>query len=187
MDLRLEEKAIVVTGGTAGIGRAIAAALCEEGARVVTASRSSDGPGVGEVAHVAADLFEQAGPGAMIESAVAHLGRLEGLVNNVGFAKIRRLDEVTDDDWLFMFQANVMSAIRATCAAVPHLIAGGRRLGREHRVDRRTEAVAQDARLLGREGRDARVLAPGRRDLRGRRDPLQRGDPWPDADRRLAR
>ena len=125
MDLRLEDKAIVVTGGTAGIGRAIAAALATEGARVVTASRSSDGPGVGEVAHVAADLFEPAGPGAMIEAAVAHLGRLDGLVNNVGFAAIRRLDEVTDDDWLFMFQANVMSAIRATGAALPYLREAG--------------------------------------------------------------
>ena len=57
MDLRLEDKAIVVTGGTAGIGRAIAAALAEEGASVVTSSRSAEGAGVGEVAHVSADLF----------------------------------------------------------------------------------------------------------------------------------
>ncbi len=125
MDLRLADKAIVVTGATSGIGRAIAAALAAEGARVVTASRSSDGPGVGEIAHVAADLFEPDGPGAMIESSVAQLGRLDGLVNNVGFAAIRRLDEVTDDDWLFAFQANVMSAIRATHAAVAHLLDAG--------------------------------------------------------------
>jgi len=125
MDLRLEDKAIVVTGGTAGIGRAIAAALAAEGARVVTSSRSAEGAGVGEVAHVGADLFEPAGPGAMIEAALSHLGRLDGLVNNVGFAAIRRLDEVTDDDWLFAFQANVMSAIRATRAAMPHLLAAG--------------------------------------------------------------
>ncbi|HVN62015.1 MAG TPA: SDR family oxidoreductase [Gaiellaceae bacterium] len=125
MDLRLEDKAIVVTGGTAGIGRAIAAALAEEGASVVTSSRSAEGAGVGEVAHVSADLFEPAGPGAMIEAAVARLGRLDGLVNNVGFAAIRRLDEVTDDDWLFAFQANTMSAIRATGAAVPHLLDAG--------------------------------------------------------------
>ena len=50
MDLRLEDKAIVVTGGTSGIGRAIAAGLAAEGARVVTVSRTVEGPGVGEVA-----------------------------------------------------------------------------------------------------------------------------------------
>jgi 3-oxoacyl-[acyl-carrier protein] reductase len=121
MDLGLAGKAIVVTGGSAGIGRAIAAALVEEGARVVTASRTADGPGVGEVAHVTADLFEPDGPAAMIRAAASHLRRLDGLVNNVGFAAIRRLDEVTDENWLFAFNANAMSAIRATSAAIPHL------------------------------------------------------------------
>jgi 3-oxoacyl-[acyl-carrier protein] reductase len=121
MDLRLTDKSIVVTGGSAGIGRAIAAALVEEGARVVTASRTTDGPGVGEVAHVTADLFEPDRPRAMISTAVSQLGGLDCLVNNVGFAAIRRLDEVTDENWLFAFNANAMSAIRATSAAIPHL------------------------------------------------------------------
>ncbi len=121
MDLGLAGKSIVVTGGSAGIGRAIAAALVEEGARVVTVSRTADGPGVGEIAHVTADLFEPDGPGAMIAAAAGNLGRLDGLVNNVGFAAIRRLDEVTDENWVFAFNANAMSAIRATTAAIPHL------------------------------------------------------------------
>jgi NAD(P)-dependent dehydrogenase (short-subunit alcohol dehydrogenase family) len=125
MDLRLENKAIVVTGSTSGIGRAIAAALAAEGARVVTSGRSQTGPGVGESLHVPADLFEAAGPPSVIAAAVDELGDLDGLVNNVGFAAIRTLEELTDDDWLFSFRANLMSAIWATKAALPHLQATG--------------------------------------------------------------
>ena len=125
MDLRLAGKAIVVTGATSGIGRAIAAGLAAEGAQVVTASRSAEGPGVGEVAHVAADLFEPGGPESAVESAAAQLGRLDGLVNNVGFAAIHGLEDLTDEDWLFSFRANVLSAIRATRAALPHLLVAG--------------------------------------------------------------
>jgi NAD(P)-dependent dehydrogenase (short-subunit alcohol dehydrogenase family) len=125
MDLRLREKVIVVTGATSGIGRAIGAALASEGARVVTSSRSADGPGVGEVAHVSADLFQPDGPGSVIDSTVARFGRLDGLVNNVGFAAIRSLEDLTDEDWALSFQANVLSAVRATRAAVPHLRSAG--------------------------------------------------------------
>jgi NAD(P)-dependent dehydrogenase (short-subunit alcohol dehydrogenase family) len=125
MDLRLENKAIVVTGSTSGIGRAIAEALAAEGARVVTSGRSPAGPGVGERLHVSADLFEPSGPPAVIAAAVDELGALDGLVNNVGFAAIRTLEELTDDDWFFSFRANVLSAVWATKAALPHLQPAG--------------------------------------------------------------
>ena len=120
MDLQLQDRAIVVTGATSGIGRAIAAALATEGARVVTSARSANGPGVGEIAHVPADLFEPEGAGLVIESAVGQLGRLDGLVNNVGYAVTRRFEDVTDEDWSMSFRANLLSAIRATRAALPH-------------------------------------------------------------------
>jgi 3-oxoacyl-[acyl-carrier protein] reductase len=121
MDLQLQGRAIVVTGATSGIGRAIAAALAAEGAEVVTSARSANGPGVGEVAHVSTDLFEPEGAGLVIDSAVARLGRLDGLVNNVGYAVIRRFEDLTDDDWSLSFRANLLSVVRATRAALPHL------------------------------------------------------------------
>ena len=120
MDLRLQGRAIVVTGATSGIGRAIASALAAEGARVVTAARRANGPGVGEIAHVSADLLEPAGAASIIESAVAQLGRLDGLVNNVGYAAVRRFEDVSDEDWSLSFSANLLSAIRATRAVLPH-------------------------------------------------------------------
>jgi NAD(P)-dependent dehydrogenase (short-subunit alcohol dehydrogenase family) len=125
MDLRLKDKVIVVTGATSGIGRAIAAALAAEGARVVTSSRSTNGPGVGESAHVSADLFEPEGPGSVIDSTIDGFGTLDGLVNNVGFAAIRSLEDLTDDDWCFSFRSNFLSAVRATRSAVPNLRAAG--------------------------------------------------------------
>lgn len=119
MDLGLADKVCVVTGSTAGIGREAARMLAEEGARVVTCGRSAGGPGVGEALHVAVDLAERGGPESVIEAALAGLGRVDCLVNNVGFAEIRRFDEVTDEQWDAIWQLNVMSYVRAIRAALP--------------------------------------------------------------------
>lgn len=120
MDLGLGGKACIVTGSTAGIGRATASLLAEEGALVVTCGRR-DAPGVGEALHVTADLSEPGAPEAVIDEAVRALGRLDVLVNNVGYAVQARFEEVGDDEWDSMWQLNVMSYVRAIRAALPHL------------------------------------------------------------------
>jgi len=76
---------------------------------------------VGEVLHVEADLSEPGAPEVVIEAAVQALDRLDVLVNNVGFAVQTRFEAVTDEDWDAMWQLNVMSYVRATRAALPHL------------------------------------------------------------------
>lgn len=121
MNLQLQDRAIVVTGATTGIGRAIASALAAEGARVITAARSANGPQVGEIGHVSADLSEPGAAQLVIDSALAQLGSLDGLVNNVGYAVTRRFEDVTDEEWSMSFRSNLLSAIRATRAALPHL------------------------------------------------------------------
>lgn len=125
MELGLEDKVCVVTGSTAGIGRDVAAMLAAEGARVVTCGRSSDGPGVGEALHVAADLGRPGGPETVIEAALAAFDRVDCLVNNVGFAEIRKFEEVTDEQWDELWQLNVMSYIRAIRAVVPSMREAG--------------------------------------------------------------
>lgn len=125
MDLGLRDKICVVSGSTAGIGRAVARMLVEEGARVVTSGRRSDGPGVGEALHVAADLAAPGGAESLIEQALATFGRVDCLVNNVGYAEIRRFEDVTDEQWDEMWQLNVMSAIRAIRAVLPSMRAAG--------------------------------------------------------------
>jgi NAD(P)-dependent dehydrogenase (short-subunit alcohol dehydrogenase family) len=120
VDLGLRDKACIVTGSTAGIGLETARLLAAEGARVVTCGRR-DAPGVGESLHVSADLSEPGAPEALVEEGVRALGRLDVLVNNVGFAVQARFEEVADDDWDAMWQLNVMSYVRATRASLPHL------------------------------------------------------------------
>jgi NAD(P)-dependent dehydrogenase (short-subunit alcohol dehydrogenase family) len=96
--------------------------MVAEGARVITVSRGTDGPNIGEALHVAADLFQSGEPEKMIRSAESTLGRIDILVNNVGFAAICSLEELTDRDWGFAFRANLMAAIGATRAALPGML-----------------------------------------------------------------
>ena len=120
MELGLQGKVCVVTGSTSGIGLEIALQLQAERAVVVTSGRRAEG--IGEL-HVAADLSLPGEPERVVGAAHERFGQLDCLVNNVGGTAIRRLDELTDDDWQQSFELNLMSAVRATRAAVP-LMAG---------------------------------------------------------------
>ena len=104
----------MVTGSTGGIGRATAALLAGEGARVITCGRG-EAPGIGEAGHVTADLSQPGEP----ERVVAEAGDLDVLVNNVGYAEQRDFLAVTDEEWNEVWQLNVLSYIRAIRAAVP--------------------------------------------------------------------
>src|SRR5262245_27475295 len=116
MDLGLEDRVCVVTGSTAGIGLAAAQLLRSEGARVVTSGRSAEG--IGDL-HVAADLSQPGEPERAVATALERFGRVDCLVNNVGYAEIRQFEELTEADWAQSWQINVMSAVRATQAVLP--------------------------------------------------------------------
>lgn len=121
----LEGKRLVVTGGTAGIGLATARLAVEEGAVVTTISRMVDPPDIGEAAHVSADLFQRGTAEESLRSIAEKLGSVDVLVNNVGRATIRTLDEVQDEDWLDTWNANFLTAVRATSAVLPSMVARG--------------------------------------------------------------
>jgi 3-oxoacyl-[acyl-carrier protein] reductase len=124
VDLGLRDTVCLVTGSTAGIGREVARLLADEGAVVVTSGRS-DAPGVGETLHVTADLGVAGEPERLVREAERQVGRLGVLVNNVGGTEIRKLEELTDDDWQASFDINLMSAVRATRAALRGMREGG--------------------------------------------------------------
>jgi 3-oxoacyl-[acyl-carrier protein] reductase len=125
VDLGLSGRRCLVTGSTAGIGLEVARQLAGEGGRVVTSGRRPEAPGVGEVAHVGADLALPGEPERTVAEAAAVLGGLDVLVNNVGTARIARFEDVPDAEWDAYWQVNVMSYVRAIRAALPHLRDGG--------------------------------------------------------------
>jgi len=116
VDLGLRDKVCVVTGSTGGIGLATVLQLRAEGATIVTSGRSEEG--VGDL-HVPADLALPGGPERVLTDALGRFGRVDCLVNNVGWAEIHRFDELDDDVWERSWQINVMSAVRALRVALP--------------------------------------------------------------------
>jgi NAD(P)-dependent dehydrogenase (short-subunit alcohol dehydrogenase family) len=116
VELGLNDKVCVVTGSTAGIGLAAAELLKDEGAMVVTSGRR--GGGIGDL-HVQGDLSKPGEPERLVAAALDRYGRVDCLVNNVGYAEIRRFDELTEEHWESSWQLNVMSAVRAIQAVLP--------------------------------------------------------------------
>jgi 3-oxoacyl-[acyl-carrier protein] reductase len=111
VDLGLTDSVCLVTGSTGGIGLATAELLRAEGATVVTTGR-----GGGDIR---ADLAVAGEPERVVAETIELHGRLDVLVNNVGYSEIRKLEDVTDADWQASFEINLMSAVRATRAALP--------------------------------------------------------------------
>jgi 3-oxoacyl-[acyl-carrier protein] reductase len=111
MDLGLRDKVCLVTGSTGGIGLETVAILRSEGAEVVTTGRSGG--------DIPADLSRAGEPERVVREVEQRFGRLDVLVNNVGGTDIRKLEDLTDADWQASFELNLMSAVRATQAALP--------------------------------------------------------------------
>ncbi|MEU5406909.1 SDR family oxidoreductase [Nocardia asteroides] len=128
MDLALTGKTAVVTGASRGIGLAVAESLAAAGVRVVGAARTIT-PELEKVsaATVSADLSTREGAFGVIETALAEVGGIDILVNNVGGGDPEWLDldgflAGTDEQWRHYLDVNLFSAIWATRAALPSLL-----------------------------------------------------------------
>jgi NAD(P)-dependent dehydrogenase (short-subunit alcohol dehydrogenase family) len=132
MDLGLAGRRAIVTGGSKGLGKAIAASLTAEGVAVTICSRNSaeldsaveeigkaDGPG--QVTALVCDVTDPAQVTEFIESAATAMGGLDILVNNAGGARPGQFGTLTDDDWHADIEVKLFSQIRCTRAALPHL------------------------------------------------------------------
>ena len=129
MKLDLAGKRAVVTGASRGIGLAVAEALVREGASVAVGSRNTSAEldalaDDSEMIIVLDDLTTTTGCQTLIDQTVARFGGIDLLVNNVGGVHPRTdgFVAVSDDDWQWALEVNLMSAVRATRAAVPHLL-----------------------------------------------------------------
>jgi 3-oxoacyl-[acyl-carrier protein] reductase len=132
MDLGLYGKNMLVIGGSAGIGRAVAEVLAEEGAGLFLVARREArlkelGTALdGRVAWRAADVAEPGEAEAVVAAAIDWAGRLDGIAVVAGPMGPRGpLHEQDDAAWEHYFQAGLMSAVRTVRAAVPHLVERG--------------------------------------------------------------
>src|SRR5712664_3556765 len=130
MESGLRDKVVVISGGGAGIGLAMASAFAREGARVVAGDLRPDAlasvPGGYPVTPVAVDLSESGGPARLVDAAIGTHGWVDILVNNVGIAPYRRsFLDVTDDNWQALLDINLFSMVRAARAAIPSMISRG--------------------------------------------------------------
>ena len=124
MRLEIEGKTAVVTGAGRGIGLATVQALRREGARVAALSRTPPAAVDGGVVPIAADLTQPDAAGAAIDQALQALGGIDLLVNNVGGSRLSlaAFAELSDADWEDALTTNLLTAVRMTRAALPHLI-----------------------------------------------------------------
>jgi 3-oxoacyl-[acyl-carrier protein] reductase len=118
MNLGLEGRVCVVTGGTRGIGAAAVRMLAQEGARVLSVARSG-----GDVE------LDVTAPGAVERLLEACPDTPWALVNNAGVSRARALDDLTDADWQEQWELHVMAPMRLMRALAPAMAdAGGGRI-----------------------------------------------------------
>jgi NAD(P)-dependent dehydrogenase (short-subunit alcohol dehydrogenase family) len=132
--LGLEGRRVLVTGGSKGLGEAIAAELVEEGARVAICSRNEEevratGEAIGATHAQAADVTDPAQVRDFVARSAEALGGIDALVNNAGRAHPGNFSTLDDEDWQHDFDVKVMSLIRCCREALPHMRrAGGGRI-----------------------------------------------------------
>ncbi len=131
MSVRLENKIAIVTGAGSGIGRACAAALAREGARVVLVGRRKErleetARAMGNSAFVvAADVSKKDEIARVVELAVAHFGGLNILLNNAGVLHIGTAEQITEEQWDETFNVNVRGLWLFSRAVLPAMRKSG--------------------------------------------------------------
>jgi 3-oxoacyl-[acyl-carrier protein] reductase len=129
MDLKLKDKVALISGGSMGLGRAVAIALSREGAKV--AISALDDPQLpeaaeiirketgGEVFTIAADVSDMDQARGFVQSSIDHFGTIDILVNNAGGPPSINFMDISDDLWMQGVRLNLMSTIAMTREAIP--------------------------------------------------------------------
>lgn len=129
MNLKIENKIALITGSTQGIGFATAKKLCKEGANVIINGRDNDKVNDAvttlkeefptlAIKGIAADLESEAGCNKLI----SEMKHIDILINNLGIFEPKDFTEITNEEWLHMFNVNVMSGVRLSQHYLPKML-----------------------------------------------------------------
>ena len=138
MDLGLQDKVAIITGGSDGIGKAAAVSMANEGAAVVIVARRQDVldqaaqeimiATEGQVLSISADVTDPGTAGSIVQETLDKFGRLDILVNNAGTSMAKAFEEVSQEDWEYDFDLKVWGAVRLIQESIPEMrkVGGGR-------------------------------------------------------------
>jgi NAD(P)-dependent dehydrogenase (short-subunit alcohol dehydrogenase family) len=132
--MRFDDKKVVITGGSGGIGHALVELFASEGARVMFSDRSEEDcedlretllrKGL-ETSFLAGDLRQKSYCEGLIAHAVEELGGVDILINNAGIIPRGTILETTDDMWFSALDVNLTAVFFLCRAAIPHMQAAG--------------------------------------------------------------
>ncbi len=128
---QLNDQVAIVTGASKGIGRAIAHALCGQGAKVVLASRSKEelvslekellAQGFGAMS-VPTDITDAAAVDHLVKTTLGKFNKVDILVNNAGIGSFAKVEEMAMEDFDAMWNVNLRGVILATKGVLPAMI-----------------------------------------------------------------
>jgi NADP-dependent 3-hydroxy acid dehydrogenase YdfG len=126
--LNIQDKVILITGASSGIGEACARLLAEKGAQLLLGARRTDRleqlvseirEAGGNVDYRRLDVTSQADTQAFVDAALAQYGRVDVLVNNAGVMPLSRLDVLKVDEWNRMIDVNIRGVLHGIASALP--------------------------------------------------------------------
>lgn len=131
-----QNKVVLITGGTSGLGATAAIALARKGAKVaITGRREEQGNAVleqikeagGDGLFIRADVTIRADVEAMVAKTVERFGRLDGAVNNAGVTggMFKPVADFTDEDWSSVIDTNLNGVFMSMRAQIPAMLASG--------------------------------------------------------------
>lgn len=110
----------IVTGGASGIGLATASLLAERGATVAVFDLRVDSL-PGDLHGYRCDITDRSSVNLAVDAVAARFGGLDVLVNNAGIGSVGTVEENDDEEWMHVFDVNVIGMARVSAAALPHL------------------------------------------------------------------
>jgi NADP-dependent 3-hydroxy acid dehydrogenase YdfG len=134
--MNVENKTIIISGASRGIGRATALVLAQHGANVVATARNADdlnqlekeateGHVRGKIVVVPGDVANESDMQAVVKTALDQFGHIDVVINNAGYGVFKNVDEISVSEWDELMATNVKGTFLLTKAALPTLKAQG--------------------------------------------------------------